>query len=255
MNTPELEAIVDAYPGISLRKPKTQYEAAYETSNGKHLAIERRSKTQFKLYLEKAFDPKAVTLSTTTVVERLPKESPRSHLSSDRLAGPYKGKPGNEAWLLRISSERDLKIILQSYIDKTATKATVHVELEPASPEEIQSEDDESAFAEGTAKYAIHRKLERDSTLANRAKANRLRKTGKLQCEVCDFDFSEVYGNLGAGFMEAHHTNPVSTLDGTSKTNIESLAMVCSNCHRILHRSNPMITPTALRRQIGERQA
>ena len=255
LNTEELEAVVDAYPGISLRKTKTKYEAQYETASGRHLAIERRSQTQFKIFLEASFDPSTVTLSNSALIERLSKETTRIHLSTDRLAGPYKGKPGIEAWLLRLSSERDLLNVLQSYGGKPKPVAPTSPAPDILPVDDIQDESDESAFAEGKVKYALHRKLERDSALAIRAKAGRLKQTGKLECEVCCFDFSKVYGRLGIGFIEAHHTSPVSTLDGESKTKIESLSMVCSNCHRMLHRSNPMLSPTELRAKIGARQA
>ncbi len=255
LNTPELELIVDAYPGIRLLKSKTQYEALYETRDGKHLAIERRSKIQFKLYLEKEFDPRAVTFSGAASIDHLAKNTKRIHISSERLAGPYKDKQGSEAWLLRLSSEKDLRSVLQSYTVKLITTKFDDPppdELVPA--EKIQHDNDESAFAEGMAKYEMHRRLERDVGLSNRAKANRFKTTGKLQCEVCDFDFTESYGSLGEGYIEAHHTKPLSQLDGTEKTKLESLAMVCSNCHRMLHRSNPMITPSTLRKLVGTRR-
>jgi hypothetical protein len=219
------------------------------------LAVERRSKTQFKLFLEGSFDPTTVTLSSSAVVEQLSKETSRVHLSSDRLAGPYQGKAGNSAWLLRLSSKLDLLNVRQSYSGKRkpdAPTAPVPINL-PV--DEIQDESDESAFAEGKIKYAMHRKLERDGALAACAKASRLKKTGKLECEICNFDFSKAYGSLGMGFIEAHHTNPVSRLDGESKTKIESLSMVCSNCHRMLHRSNPLLSPNELKAKIGARQA
>lgn len=89
--------------------------------------------------------------------------------------------------------------------------------------------DDESAFPEGRAKYKLHYARERDGILVRKAKLLRLQETGKLACEVCNFDFAEQFGNHGIGFIEAHHTKPVSTLDGKTKTRIEELAMVCSN--------------------------
>ncbi|EOW9267990.1 HNH endonuclease [Vibrio cholerae] len=51
--------------------------------------------------------------------------------------------------------------------------------------------------------------------------------------------------------MEAHHIIPLSELcsvDG-SKTRLEDLAIVCSNCHRMLHRA-PRIDLCTLREQL-----
>jgi len=106
--------------------------------------------------------------------------------------------------------------------------------------DEIVIEDDESAYPEGKARYEQHRRLERDAKITRRAKALRLETSGRLECEVCGFDFSVVYGKAGHGFIEAHHRKPVSTLDGVKKTKIEDIALVCSNCHRMLHHVAPL---------------
>lgn len=54
----------------------------------------------------------------------------------------------------------------------------------------VANDVDESAFPEGKKKYALHRSRERDSALTRRAKRARLNETGKLECDVCEFDFS-----------------------------------------------------------------
>ena len=110
----------------------------------------------------------------------------------------------------------------------------------------IAIEDDESAFPEGQELYRLHREHERDSSIPRAAKKKRLSEFGKLECDVCGFDFLRVYGDLGEGFTEAHHTMPVSQLDGTAKTKFADLMLVCSNCHRMLHRGE-LLTVTELR--------
>jgi 5-methylcytosine-specific restriction protein A len=59
----------------------------------------------------------------------------------------------------------------------------------------------------------------------------------KLFCEVkqCGFDFEARYGSVGAGFAEVHHLRPLSTTGATS-TRLSDLAVLCSNCHRMVHR-------------------
>jgi 5-methylcytosine-specific restriction protein A len=66
-----------------------------------------------------------------------------------------------------------------------------------------------------------------------------------LSCEVCAFDFARTYGKLGEGFIEAHHILPLAEA-GTATTKPADLALVCSNCHRMLHRAKPWLTPEAL---------
>ena len=112
----------------------------------------------------------------------------------------------------------------------------------------IVDEDDESVSPEGKRVFVKHRKLERDGTIPKKAKAKRFAETGKLECEVCGFDFTERYGSVGIGFIEAHHKKLVSKLDGKEKTKISDLALVCSNCHRMLHRANPLLTINGLKK-------
>ncbi|RZK29449.1 MAG: HNH endonuclease, partial [Hymenobacter sp.] len=59
---------------------------------------------------------------------------------------------------------------------------------------------------------------------------------GSMACEVCGFDFEAAYGELGAGYIEVHHTKPVHTLAPGTKTKLADLALLCANCHRMAHR-------------------
>jgi predicted HNH restriction endonuclease len=111
----------------------------------------------------------------------------------------------------------------------------------------IESEEEESRFAEGAPRYRLHRQLERDTVLAKKVKAKRLSQTGKLECAICSFDFAKKYGQTGVGYIEAHHTVPVSKLDGSTRTQESDLALVCSNCHRILHKGDPLLSVGELR--------
>jgi hypothetical protein len=72
------------------------------------------------------------------------------------------------------------------------------------------------------------------------------------RCAVCGFDFALAYGDLGTDFIEAHHRNPLSErpeVEWSSEltTSIEGIAVVCANCHRMIHRRRPAITVEDLR--------
>jgi hypothetical protein len=111
----------------------------------------------------------------------------------------------------------------------------------------IVSEDEEAGFLEGVPRYRLHRKLERDLKLAIRAKEHRLQQEGILRCDVCEFCFSEKYGEWAGDFIEADHTVPVSKLSGTIPSRIKDLALVCSNCHRMVHFKRLWLTIPQLR--------
>lgn len=100
---------------------------------------------------------------------------------------------------------------------------------------------DDSSFSEGRILLKKHLQRERNHELIEKAKERFESIHGSLYCEVCNFDFSKVYGNLGDGFIEAHHTKPVSEMVEGEKTKIEDIVMVCSNCHSMIHRRKPWL--------------
>lgn len=108
----------------------------------------------------------------------------------------------------------------------------VIVEFEAERPPEI----DESVSNEGGAQIRMHTLRERDSGLANRKKQAVLAATGTLRCEICAFDFERRYGELGKGFCEVHHLRPLSHRERSEPTVLQELAVLCSNCHRMIHR-------------------
>lgn len=60
------------------------------------------------------------------------------------------------------------------------------------------------------------------------------------KCSVCDFDFNERFGDIGAGFVHVHHLTPISSIgDEYLLDPIQDLRPVCPNCHAMLHRKNP----------------
>lgn len=118
------------------------------------------------------------------------------------------------------------------------------IAIEPA------EEDEAKEFWEGRESYARHRRLERKPALGRAVKSKRLRTDKSLRCDVCSFSFLEQFGPRGAGFVEAHHTRPVSQLKGHKKVEPAEIALVCSNCHRMLHRSKPWLSIAALRKLV-----
>lgn len=105
---------------------------------------------------------------------------------------------------------------------------------EDTKPIEI-SDDFEPIGIEGQGKLAIHMRYERDNSLIRKIKELAIKANPMLNCEVCGFSFFEKYGELGQGFIEAHHKRPLSETKET-KTTRDDIALVCSNCHRMIHR-------------------
>ncbi len=97
----------------------------------------------------------------------------------------------------------------------------------------------DSVGEENQRKLVSHLRRERSAGLRNKKIKAVTAEKHVLKCEVCDFNFEVAYGTLGKGFAEVHHIIPLSTL-GETKTKLSDLAVLCSNCHRMIHRTNPI---------------
>jgi 5-methylcytosine-specific restriction enzyme A len=102
------------------------------------------------------------------------------------------------------------------------------------------NEEEENAFFEGKVLYRLHKYRERNQKIVNDLKKKAM-KRGKLKCQACGFDFYERYGDIGRGFIECHHTIPLSEYQQNRLTKSEDLALVCSNCHKMLHKYRPWL--------------
>lgn len=111
----------------------------------------------------------------------------------------------------------------------------------------VESDDIEENVREGKVLYKMHKVRERDRKIITKKKAKLFSEKGKLECECCGFDFEKTYGEIGKGFMECHHIIPLNKFNDSKETKLEDLALVCSNCHRMLHNRISEISVSDLR--------
>jgi 5-methylcytosine-specific restriction enzyme A len=100
---------------------------------------------------------------------------------------------------------------------------------------------------EGAVIYKLHKFRERDTSIVKRKKEREFKKIGRLPCEACMFDFYQKYGQLGYKYIECHHRTPLSEFSSSTRTTLKDLALVCSNCHRMLHRKADEMSVEALK--------
>ena len=117
----------------------------------------------------------------------------------------------------------------------------IEVETEQTSEEEV------SFGLEGKSRAIVSRVRERSPRLRVAA----LRIHGYL-CQVCGFDFEGKYGAWGRGFIEVHHIQELAgaPAEGVEVDPATDLAVVCSNCHRMIHRRPGCALPLAELREI-----
>ena len=89
--------------------------------------------------------------------------------------------------------------------------------------------------------YKTHRRIERTTDNSRKVK----RELG-YTCQACGFNFKNKYGKLSLNkkkeeFIEAHHIRQIQDLPEGEvvEFNIDDFAVLCSNCHRMVHRKNP----------------
>ncbi|MET3911938.1 hypothetical protein ABID59_006305 [Bradyrhizobium sp. S3.3.6] len=91
---------------------------------------------------------------------------------------------------------------------------------------------------EGDAQLKTHLARERSAALRQEKLLSELGLTGSIRCEVCSGDLVKQYGKHGLAGYEIHHRKPIA--NGSRETYLKDLAILCANCHRILHRTKPL---------------
>jgi 5-methylcytosine-specific restriction protein A len=109
----------------------------------------------------------------------------------------------------------------------------------------IPVDEEDDGVREGRLLQRRHFVRERDRKLRQKKIADFLKTHPRVFCEICEFDFEETYGDRGKDFIEVHHKLPLHA-SGETKTRPKDLILVCSNCHRMIHRSVPWLQPEEL---------
>jgi hypothetical protein len=101
-------------------------------------------------------------------------------------------------------------------------------------------------FPEGAVTRVTVNKYERDPAARKRCLA-----AYGHTCAVCDLDFEDQYGDIGKDFIHVHHLRELSTVGpGYAVDPLEDLRPVCPNCHAMLHKRRPALTPEELRQML-----
>jgi len=103
-----------------------------------------------------------------------------------------------------------------------------------------------SEAVEGGRSLVEHFQRERSRSLVE-AKRRAFRAAhGRLFCEACLLSETALPPGIGEGCFEVHHLVALSARQSSVLTRIDDLALLCANCHRMIHRSNPMLTVAQL---------
>ena len=102
--------------------------------------------------------------------------------------------------------------------------------------------------SEGRRRLVYHLQRERNRTIVCAKK----RQANSLDCEICGFSFDKVYGLAASDYCEVHHLKPLSEVEHTTQTRMEDLAILCANCHRVVHLRNPPYSLSEVREMLAQ---
>ncbi|MFH1227399.1 MAG: hypothetical protein V1701_05800 [Planctomycetota bacterium] len=103
----------------------------------------------------------------------------------------------------------------------------------------------ERTYKEGAERRFIQTTKERNNSLRKAA----IKEYGTV-CMVCGFDFNKTYGeDIADGYIEVHHEKMLAGTEGEKETTVDEVKVVCSNCHRIIHRKKEMLDWNILKRK------
>ena len=88
---------------------------------------------------------------------------------------------------------------------------------------------------EGNRQLVVHLQRERNQALVRKKKEG----APSLNCEACEFSFGQAYGKLAGEYCEVHHLVPLAEAEKSRTTRLKDLAILCANCHRVIHLRNP----------------
>lgn len=111
-------------------------------------------------------------------------------------------------------------------------------------------ENDAGETLEQAKRYKQHRAIERQASHSRKVK-----KALGTRCMGCDFELRELYGAQAEGVIDAHHLIPLSSLIDGSLVTFDpkrDFAVLCPNCHRVIHRMPNPADLAALRSEIAK---
>ena len=98
------------------------------------------------------------------------------------------------------------------------------------------TEDETEEFFEGRMLTLTHNRRERHPGVRQALLASRRRRGDILRCDLCGMHSSTQEPTFEDTIFEAHHVLPLG-LAIERKTRLRDMALVCANCHRLIHRS------------------
>lgn len=107
--------------------------------------------------------------------------------------------------------------------------------------------DETKTYMEGKSKEVTQTRYERNP----QARKTCLKHHG-YSCQICEFNFEKVFGEIGKGFIHVHHINSIAGIGKEYEIEPKNdLIPVCPNCHAMIHSKRPAFTIGELKEMIN----
>lgn len=95
--------------------------------------------------------------------------------------------------------------------------------------------------------------IARERTVISRSRSQKLRQSAlersKGICEACGIDFSLLFDGKGQRVLQVHHKQQLALQNVPKLTSPDDLAVVCANCHVIIHSDSDHAMPVHILRE------
>ena len=147
----------------------------------------------------------------------------------------------------------EIKENLESYMSifEVSRIGIINISKKGKQETKVESGEKPDTFIEGGIRQITIELRRRDPELRRQA----IIKNGGYKCNICGFNFEDTYGEYGDKFIEIHHLIPLHESEEKHSVTVDEVAVVCSNCHSILHHNgtNP-IKVEVLKKKVEERR-
>ena len=118
----------------------------------------------------------------------------------------------------------------------------------PTQEEPAPGEFEPGEYWEGAARRITVNRYERDPKARQACLAHH-----GYTCYACNADLTKTYGDeLGRRAIHVHHVIPMATRGKQYQLDpINDLVPLCPNCHNVIHKTDPVMTPDAFRESLG----